>query len=106
MPPCKSQFKLQAVHAVALAYQNFLLYSEPGFWTQVCREKLPQAHFLFVNEWDAFRGLVGLDAVRLLSPMPLSPDQSQLCSGVGTSQHFDGLRHNTLFIAPSLISEA
>lgn len=48
--------------AADLAHQNLLLYSEIGFWTEVCREKLPQAHFLFMNEWDAFGELVGLGA--------------------------------------------
>lgn len=50
------------IRAADLAHQNLLLYSEIGFWTEVCREKLPQAHFLFMNEWDAFGELVGLGA--------------------------------------------
>ena len=54
--------RLTAIRAADLAHQNLLLYSEIGFWTQVCREKLPQAHFLFMNEWDAFGELVGLGA--------------------------------------------
>lgn len=54
--------QLQVIHAKDLAQQNLLLYSEIGFWTQVCREKLPDAHFLFMNEWDAFGELVGLGA--------------------------------------------
>ncbi len=54
--------QLQVIHADDLAHQNLLLYSEIGFWTQVCREKLPDAHFLFMNEWDAFGELVGLGA--------------------------------------------
>ncbi len=53
---------LQVIHAADLARQNLLLYSEIGFWTQVCREKLPEAHFLFMNEWDAFGELAGLGA--------------------------------------------
>ena len=54
--------KRTVIRAADLAHQNLLLYSEIGFWTQVCREKLPQAHFLFMNEWDAFGELVGLGA--------------------------------------------
>lgn len=54
--------RLTAIRAADLAHQNLLLYSEIGFWTEVCREKLPQAHFLFMNEWDAFGELVGLGA--------------------------------------------
>ena len=54
--------RCQVIHAQDLAHQNLLLYSEIGFWTQVCREKLPEAHFLFMNEWDAFGELVGLGA--------------------------------------------
>lgn len=54
--------KLPVIRTADLAHQNLLLYSEIGFWTQVCREKLPQAHFLFMNEWDAFGELVGLGA--------------------------------------------
>lgn len=54
--------KLPVIHAADLAHQNLLLYSQIGFWTRVCREKLPQAHFLFMNEWGAFGELVGLGA--------------------------------------------
>lgn len=54
--------RLTVVRAADLAHQNLLLYSEIGFWTEVCREKLPEAHFLFMNEWDAFGELVGLGA--------------------------------------------
>lgn len=54
--------KLPVIRAADLAHQNLLLYSEIGFWTQICREKLPEAHFLFMNEWDAFGELVGLGA--------------------------------------------
>lgn len=54
--------KLSVIRAADLVHQNLLLYSEIGFWTQVCREKLPEAHFLFMNEWDAFGELVGLGA--------------------------------------------
>lgn len=52
--------KRTVIRAADLAHQNLLLYSEIGFWTEVCREKLPEAHFLFMNEWDAFGELVGL----------------------------------------------
>lgn len=54
--------RLTAIRAADLAHQNLLLYSEIGFWTEVCREKLPEAHFLFMDEWDAFGELVGLGA--------------------------------------------
>lgn len=54
--------RLTVIRAADLAHQNLLLYSEIGFWTQVCREKLPEAHFLFMNEWDAFGELAGLGA--------------------------------------------
>lgn len=54
--------RLTVIRAADLAHQNLLLYSEIGFWTEVCREKLPEAHFLFMNEWDAFGELVGLGA--------------------------------------------
>lgn len=54
--------RLTVIRAADLAHQNLLLYSEIGFWTQVCREKLPEAHFLFMDEWDAFGELVGLGA--------------------------------------------
>ena len=54
--------RLTVIQAADLAHQNLLLYSEIGFWTEVCREKLPEAHFLLMNEWDAFGELVGLGA--------------------------------------------
>ena len=34
--------------------QNLLLYTDIGFWHNSCREKPPNAHFLMMNEWDAF----------------------------------------------------
>ncbi len=34
--------------------QNLLLYTKIGFWHNMCREKLPNAHFLFMNEQSAF----------------------------------------------------
>ena len=54
--------QLPVIRTADLAHQNLLLYSEIGFWAQVCREKLPQAHFLFMDEWDAFGELAGLRA--------------------------------------------
>lgn len=54
--------QLPVIHADDLAHQNLLLYSEIGFWTQICWKKPPDAHFLFMNEWDAFGELVGLRA--------------------------------------------
>lgn len=50
------------IHASDLAHQNLLLYSAIGFWAQMCREKLPEAHFLFTEEWDVFGELAGLGA--------------------------------------------
>lgn len=66
---------LRIIHAADLAYQNLLLYSEIGFWTQVCREKLPEAHFLFMNEWDAFGELVGLGAFPCFVTDAFAPGQ-------------------------------
>lgn len=66
---------LQVIHAADLARQNLLLYSEIGFWTQVCREKLPEAHFLFMNEWDAFGELVGLGAFPCFVTDAFAPGQ-------------------------------
>lgn len=62
VPAGHSLAMLPVIHASDLANQNLLLYSEIGFWAQVCREKLPEAHFLFMNEWDAFGDLAGLGA--------------------------------------------
>ena len=64
------------IRAADLAHQNLLLYSEIGFWTQVCREKLPEAHFLFMNEWDAFGELVGLGAFPTFVTDAFAPGQS------------------------------
>lgn len=64
------------IRAADLAHQNLLLYSEIGFWTQVCREKLPEAHFLFMNEWDAFGELVGLGAFPSFVTDAFAPGQS------------------------------
>lgn len=42
--------------------QNLLLYTEIGFWYEMCREKLPNAHFLLMNEYDAFGEIAGTGA--------------------------------------------
>lgn len=42
--------------------QNLLLYTDIGFWHDFCREKLPNAHFLMMNEWDAFGEVAGTGA--------------------------------------------
>lgn len=67
--------RLEVVHAADLAHQNLLLYSEIGFWTQICREKLPEAHFLFMNEWDAFGELAGLGAFPCFTTDAFTPGQ-------------------------------
>ena len=48
-----------------LAYQNILLYTHIGFWYEMCKEKLPDAHFLYMNEFDAFS--------RFPAPAPFHP---------------------------------
>lgn len=45
-----------------LAHQNILLYTHIGFWHEMCKEKLPEAHFLYMNEWDAFQQVSGSSA--------------------------------------------
>lgn len=42
--------------------QNLLLYTDIGFWHNFCREKLPNAHFLMMSEWDAFGEVSGTGA--------------------------------------------
>ena len=42
--------------------QNLLLYTDIGFWHSFCREKLPNAHFLMMDEWDAFGEVAGTGA--------------------------------------------
>lgn len=42
--------------------QNLLLYTDIGFWHNFCREKLPNTHFLMMNEWDAFGEIAGTGA--------------------------------------------
>ena len=65
----------QVIHAADLARQNLLLYSEIGFWAQVCLEKLAEAHFLFMNEWDAFGELAGLGAFPCFVTDAFAPGQ-------------------------------
>ena len=42
--------------------QNLLLYTEIGFWYELCRQKLPNAHFLMMSEHDAFGEVAGSGA--------------------------------------------
>lgn len=37
-------------------------YFFPSLWHNFCREKLPNAHFLMMNEWDAFGEVAGTGA--------------------------------------------
>lgn len=42
--------------------QNLLLYTDIGFWHDFCRERLPNAHFLMISEWDVFGEVAGIGA--------------------------------------------
>lgn len=42
--------------------QNLLLYTKIGFWYELCRQKMPNAHFLLMNEYDAFGEVAGIGA--------------------------------------------
>lgn len=53
----KSEIRLQEIDG-----QNLLLYTQIGFWYELCRTKLPNAHFLLMNEYDAFGEVAGIGA--------------------------------------------
>ena len=53
----KEQLYLQEIDG-----QNLLLYTKIGFWYELCRQKLPNAHFLMMNEFDAFGEVAGAGA--------------------------------------------
>lgn len=42
--------------------QNLLLYTDIGFWYKLCREKLPNAHFLMMNEREVFEEIAEMGA--------------------------------------------
>lgn len=57
----KEQLYLQEIDG-----QNLLLYTKIGFWYELCRQKLPNAHFLMMNEFDAFGEVARSRGVSLL----------------------------------------
>lgn len=52
----------EELHLSDLADQNLLLYTYIGFWYELCKEKLSTAHFLYMNEMDAFEQVAGVGA--------------------------------------------
>ena len=54
---------------------NLLLYTQIGFWYDLVREKLPHAHFLMMNEFDAFGEVAGTSAFpSFVTDAALSPE--------------------------------
>lgn len=50
------------IHLADLADQNLLLYTHIGFWYELCKKELSTAHFLYMNERDAFEQVAGVGA--------------------------------------------
>lgn len=44
----------EAIRLSDIDGQNILLYTQIGFWYELCKEKLSHVHFLMMNEFDAF----------------------------------------------------
>lgn len=62
VPPAHPLAKRTELTPADIDGQNLLLYTDIGFWHDFCREKLPNAHFLMMNEWDAFGEVAGTGA--------------------------------------------
>lgn len=62
LPPSHPLAERTALTPEDLDGQNLLLYTDIGFWHDFCRERLPNAHFLVMSEWDAFGEVAGTGA--------------------------------------------
>lgn len=62
VPPSHPLAERTALTPADLDGQNLLLYTDIGFWHGLCREKLPNAHFLLMSEWDAYGEVAGTGA--------------------------------------------
>lgn len=62
VPPSHPLAERTALTPADLDGQNLLLYTDIGFWHDFCRERLPNAHFLVMSEWDAFGEVAGTGA--------------------------------------------
>ena len=49
-------------NVVSLKLTLYNIHLNICFWYNSCREKLPNAHFLMMNEWDAFGEVAGTGA--------------------------------------------
>lgn len=62
VPPAHPLARRKELTPADIDGQNLLLYTDIGFWHDFCREKLPNAHFLMMSEWEAFGEVAGTGA--------------------------------------------
>lgn len=63
IPPAHPLASRSGIHLHELNGQAMLIYSQVGFWFDLCKEKMPDTHFLVQNEMDALGELVMASAL-------------------------------------------
>lgn len=67
LPPAHPLAGRDSVYLHELNGQTILLYSQIGFWYDLCMEKMPESRFLIQNEYDALGELVQASALPAFS---------------------------------------
>lgn len=67
LPPAHPLAGRDSVYLHELNGQTILLYSQIGFWYDLCMEKMPESRFLMQNEYDALGELVQASALPAFS---------------------------------------
>lgn len=67
LPPAHPLASRDGIHLHELNGQTMLLYSQIGFWYDLCMEKMPEARFLVQDEYDMLGELVQASALPAFS---------------------------------------
>lgn len=67
LPPAHPLAGRDGIHLHELNGQTMLLYSQIGFWYDLCMEKMPEARFLVQDEYDTLGELVQASALPAFS---------------------------------------
>lgn len=63
LPPTHRLAKCKALHFKDIDGENVLLYTQIGFWNEVCRQEMPHAHFLLQQDQYTFVELIRSSAL-------------------------------------------
>lgn len=58
LPPSHPLANREAIHINEVNAENVLFYTHVGFWQEMLRSKLPNTHFVFLDEYDIVNHLI------------------------------------------------